>query len=73
MSSIFYFALIHKDQDSSFGISFPEIPGCFSAADREEDIIPNAIEALSLYFEDQEAIVRRSIGEVRQLAAEDLA
>jgi len=73
VSSIFYFALIHKDQDSSFGISFPEIPGCFSAADREEDIIPNAIEALSLYFEDQEAIVRRSIGEVRQLAAEDLA
>ncbi len=73
MSSNFYFAIIHKDEDSAFGISFPEIPGCFSAADREEDIIPNAIEALSLYFEDEEAIAPRSISEVRQLAAEDLA
>lgn len=73
MSSIFYFAIIHKDEDSAFGISFPEIPGCFSAADREEDIIPNAIEALSLYFEDEEGIAPRSISEVRQLAAEDLA
>ena len=73
MSSIFYFAIIHKDEDSAFGISFPEVPGCFSAADREEDIIPNAIEALSLYFEDEEGIAPRSISEVRQLAAEDLA
>ena len=73
MSSIFYFAIIHKDEDSAFGISFPEISGCFSAADREEDIMPNAIEALSLYFEDQEAIAPRPISEVRQLAAEDLA
>ena len=70
---MFYFAVVHKDEDSAFGISFPEAPGCFSAADREEDIIPNAIEALSLYFEDEEAITPRSIGEVRELAAEDLA
>ena len=70
---MFYFAVVHKDEDSAFGISFPEIPGCFSAADREEDIIPNAIEALSLFFEDEEAILPRSIGEVRKLAAEDLA
>ena len=70
---MFYFAVVHKDDDSAFGISFPEIPGCFSAADREEDIIPNAIEALSLYFEDAEAIAPHSISEVRQSAAEDLA
>ena len=49
---MFYFAIVHKDEDSAYGISFPDVPGCFSAADREEDIIANAIEALSLYFED---------------------
>ena len=26
-----YIALIHKDADSEFGVSFPELPGCVTA------------------------------------------
>ena len=26
-----YLALIHKDDDSAYGVSFPDLPGCFSA------------------------------------------
>jgi predicted RNase H-like HicB family nuclease len=48
-----YFALVHKDPDSAFGISFPDLPGVFSAADEEAEIIPNAIEALRLWAEDE--------------------
>lgn len=48
-----YFALVHKDINSAFGVQFPDIPGVFSAADEEADILTNAIEALQLYFEDQ--------------------
>ncbi|WP_258602015.1 type II toxin-antitoxin system HicB family antitoxin [Mesorhizobium sp. AR10] len=47
-----YFALVDKDPDSAFGIRFPDIPGCFSAADEAEDIVPNAVEALQLWAED---------------------
>lgn len=47
-----YIALIHKDADSAYGIAFPDLPGCFSAADTEEDIVRNAMEALELWFED---------------------
>ncbi|RWP06752.1 type II toxin-antitoxin system HicB family antitoxin [Mesorhizobium sp.] len=47
-----YFALVDKDSDSAFGIGFPDIPGCFSAADAAEDIVPNAVEALQLWAED---------------------
>jgi predicted RNase H-like HicB family nuclease len=47
-----YFALVDKDPDSAFGIRFPDIPGCFSAADAAEDIVPNAVEALQLWAED---------------------
>ncbi|PDQ19432.1 hypothetical protein CN311_19525 [Mesorhizobium sanjuanii] len=47
-----YFALVDKDSDSAFGIRFPDIPGCFSAAAAVEDIVPNAIEALELWAED---------------------
>ena len=47
-----YFALVEVDEDSAFGVRFPDIPGTFSAADREEDVIPNAIDALQLWAED---------------------
>jgi predicted RNase H-like HicB family nuclease len=49
-----YFALVHKDPDSAYGVSFPDLSGVFSAADEEEDIIANAMEALELYAEDAE-------------------
>ena len=27
-----YIALVHKDEDSDFGVSFPDLPGCVTAA-----------------------------------------
>ena len=57
--------VVHKDPDSAFGVSFPDIPGCFSAADDAEDIVPNAIEALSLYAEDEHLAKPRSIDDLR--------
>ena len=48
-----YFALVHKDADSAFGVQFPDIGGVFSAADDADEIVPNAIEALRHYAEDR--------------------
>jgi predicted RNase H-like HicB family nuclease len=50
----FFNAVVHKEEGSAFGIHFPQLPGCFSAADRREDLIPNATEALALWFEGSE-------------------
>lgn len=47
-----YFALVHKDEGSAFGVEFPDFAGCFSAADDFDAVLPNAIEALELYLED---------------------
>ncbi len=49
-----YFAIVHKDTDSAFGVSFPDLPGIFSAADEQEDIIGNATQALRLWAEDSD-------------------
>jgi predicted RNase H-like HicB family nuclease len=49
----YFIALVHKDQDSAFGINFPDLPSVFSAADAEEDLTANAIEALHLWAEDE--------------------
>ena len=68
-----YVAVIDKDPDSAWGIRFPEVPGCFSAADAFEEIVPNAIEALSLFFEDSEPVPSRGLEAVREQVAEDIA
>jgi predicted RNase H-like HicB family nuclease len=68
-----FFALVHKDADSAYGISFPDLPGCFSAADEADDILPQASEALSLWFDNTEEVSPRSMEEIAGACAEDLA
>lgn len=48
-----YYALVEQQDDSAFGVSFPDLPSVFSAADDEDDIVANAIEALRLWAEDE--------------------
>jgi predicted RNase H-like HicB family nuclease len=48
-----YYALVHKDEGSAFGISFPDLPGCFGAADEEADIHQAAVSALVFYAQDE--------------------
>lgn len=49
-----YIAIIHKDPDSDFGVSFPDFPGCFSAGATVDEARDMAAEALALYVEDME-------------------
>jgi predicted RNase H-like HicB family nuclease len=50
----YYYALVHKEPDSAYGVQFPDIEGAFSAADENEDIVSNAAEALKLHGSDME-------------------
>lgn len=69
----YFYAIVHKDADSAFGVSFPDLPGCFSAADRIEDVLPNAAEALSLWFEGKAAVAPSRLDQVQAAVADDLA
>ena len=60
-----YFALVEKEEDSAFGITFPDVPNCFSASDDLNDVVKNATEALSFYAEDEVLPVPRSIDELK--------
>lgn len=46
----YYTAVIHKDEDSDFGVMFPEVEGCFSAGITLEEALENAKEALENYL-----------------------
>ncbi len=47
-----YIALIHKETDSSYGVSFPDIPGATAAADTIDEVIERAAEVLAFAAED---------------------
>lgn len=50
-----YVALIHKDPGSAYGVSFPDLPGCYSAGDTLEEATRNAIEGLGAFVRWMEA------------------
>jgi predicted RNase H-like HicB family nuclease len=52
MAAPHYIALIHKEPDSGYGVSFPDIPGVIAVADTLDDALVDAAEALSFAFED---------------------
>ncbi|WP_066726524.1 type II toxin-antitoxin system HicB family antitoxin [Sphingomonas pituitosa] len=68
-----YFAIVHKDADSAYGLTFPDLPGCFSAADTIEDLVKNAAEALDLWFEDADEVAPAEASAIAAAHAADLA
>jgi predicted RNase H-like HicB family nuclease len=50
-----YIALVHKDKGTSYGVSFPDVPGCISAGDTFEEAIENASQALAGHLAIMEA------------------
>ena len=61
----YYIALVHKDDGSAYGVQFPDVPGCYSAADDMDALVPNAVDALSLYAEDSILPSPRNIDQIR--------
>lgn len=55
-----YPVVIHKDSDSDYGVTVPDLPGCFSAGQSVDDAITCVLEAIECHVEgiliDGEAI-----------------
>ncbi len=46
-----YPVVIHKDRKSDYGVTVPDLPGCFSAGDTMEEALTNAVEAIECHLE----------------------
>jgi predicted RNase H-like HicB family nuclease len=46
-----YPIVIHKDPETSYGVTVPDLPGCFSAGESIEDALKNAVEAIECHVE----------------------
>ena len=55
-----YPIVIHKDPESDYGVTVPDLPGCLSAGDSLDDALAQATEAIECHLEglllDNEAI-----------------
>lgn len=65
-----YPIVIHKDKDTDFGVTVPDVAGCFSAGDTLEEAMGMAREAIECHLEgmllDGEAIPIPSSIEIHQ-------
>ena len=46
-----YPVVIHKDKKSDYGVTVPDLPGCFSAGETMEEALTNAVEAIECHLE----------------------
>ena len=44
-----YPVVIHKDPDSDYGITVPDVPGCFSAGETIDEALNGAAEAIECH------------------------
>lgn len=62
---------IHKDENSVYSVTVPDVPGCFSWGDSIEDAMKNTREAI--YSHVQAMLAEGIPVEIRQSKIEDLA
>lgn len=46
-----YPVALHKDKESDYGVTVPDLPGCFSAGSTIEEALKNAQEAIACHIE----------------------
>ena len=46
-----YLAVIHKDPDSDYGVTVPDLPGCFSAGSTMDEVLEMTREAILCHVE----------------------
>lgn len=49
-----YPVIIHKDENTGYGVTIPDIPGCFACGDTQEEAIFNIQEAVELYYHGED-------------------
>ena len=47
----FHIAIVHKETESDFGVSFPDFPGCITAGKNIDEAKDMAQEALTLHIQ----------------------
>ncbi len=67
-----YPVIIHKDEDTGFGVTIPDIPGCFACGDTQEEAIANIQETVELYYDGEDVSEPPAPSQITDLLNSDL-
>lgn len=67
-----YPVIIHKDENSAYGVTIPDIPGCFTAGDTLDEALANIQQAVELYYEGEEVTAPPQASRIEDLAKSNL-
>ncbi len=66
-----YPVVVHKDANSDYGVTIPDLPGCFSAGETFDDALAQVVEAIECHIEglliDEEPVPPPGTIEAHQL------
>ncbi len=57
---MYFPVVIHKDKDSTYGVTIPDIPGCFTAGDTLDEALANIQEAVECHLEGESRVPKPS-------------
>ena len=58
MNEIYYPAVFHEEE-GAYWVEFPDLPGCFTQGESEQETLDMAKEALGLYLDENLDIVKK--------------
>jgi len=67
-----YPVIIHKDDNTGYGVTIPDIPGCFAYGDTQEEAILNIQEAVELYYNGEDISEPPAPSKMEDLLGSDL-
>lgn len=67
-----YPVIIHKDEDTGYGVTLPDIPGCFSLGDTLDEAIRNIQAAVELYYDSENITVPPQASKIEDLVKSNL-
>ncbi len=67
-----YPVIIHKDEDTGYGVTIPDIPGCFACGDTQEEALANIQEAVELYYDGEDVSEPPAVSVMEYLSNFDL-
>jgi len=67
-----YPVIIHKDEDTGYGVTLPDVPGCFTQGDTLDEAIGKIQAAVELYYDGEKITAPPQASKIEDLIKSDL-
>jgi len=65
-----YPVLIHKESGTEYGVTIPDIPGCFTAGQTVDEALKNLQQAVECYYDGEDITIPPEVSNIEDLMAD---